>query len=87
LKGLLNSILSQLCDKPFELTVEEGEEVVYRVKPDEADVGRLIGREGANIKAIRQIFRTISAHKEGKKVRVEVEGGKNERKNSYETGR
>ncbi|MCL6637301.1 MAG: KH domain-containing protein [Alicyclobacillus sp.] len=63
---LVEFLVKSLVDQPDRVTVEEvrrGDTVVYRVQPDPADVGKLIGRQGRVANAIRQVVQSAaSAH-------------------------
>lgn len=74
LETLLLFLARSLVEKPDEVEVTAREEdarveLELRVAPD--DVGRVIGRQGRVVKAIRTVVRASSA-KLGKRVSVEV---------------
>lgn len=74
-QALVKTITDSLVTKPeaVEITAEKDAEGVLRVLIHVAseDTGRVIGRRGATINAIRQIVR-VSSVKGGDKVEVDV---------------
>lgn len=84
MKDALEFIIKSIVTVPDEVKIEEKDEegvTNYTVSVNTADVGRLIGKEGKVIKAIRTIMRVIAIQR-GVRVRVSVlsdmEGGKPE---------
>ncbi|MCL2110315.1 KH domain-containing protein [Microgenomates group bacterium] len=75
MKNLVEYILIRLVEFPDEVQVEEVEQedglVILTVFANEADYGRIIGKGGAVINAIRQLVK-IRSIKEGKRVLVKV---------------
>lgn len=74
MRDILEFILKNITTVPDEVQVEErAEEGVtnYVISVNAADVGRIIGKEGKVIKAIRTIMRVIAIQK-GVRVRVSV---------------
>lgn len=74
MKDVLEFILKNITTVPDDVNVEEQDEdgttnYLVTVNPD--DVGRIIGKEGKVIKAIRTIMRVIAIQK-GVRVRVSV---------------
>ena len=74
IRDLVEYVVKSLADHPeaVQVTESEGETVVMvemTVAPD--DVGRIIGREGRTINAIRSLARILGAKQE-KKVSVEL---------------
>jgi len=75
-KDLLSFLIKSIVDLPDEVTIAEveGEKaVVYEIKVAESDVGKVIGKHGRIINAIRTIVRA-AAVKDGKKVSIELLG-------------
>jgi len=75
-KELLEYLVKAIVDVPEEVSVMEveGEKaVVYEIKVNVSDVGKVIGKHGRIINAIRTIVRA-AAVKEGKKVSIELIG-------------
>ncbi len=76
MKDLLSFLIKSIVDLPDEVTIAEveGEKaVVYEIKVAESDVGKVIGKHGRIINAIRTIVRA-AAVKDGKKVSIELLG-------------
>ncbi len=73
-KDLVEYVAKSLADQPDEVAVSEVEVetsivLELRVAPD--DMGRMIGREGRTINAMRSLARVLGA-KMGKKVTLEI---------------
>lgn len=71
---LLTQIIKQIVDNPEEVVVNEvmGERaVVLEIKVAPDDVGKVIGREGRIINALRQIIKA-AAGKRDKRVNIEL---------------
>jgi predicted RNA-binding protein YlqC (UPF0109 family) len=74
MKRLIETIVRRLSDNPVEARVSEsfeGKTVVYDVEVPEADRGRLIGREGRTVRALRS-FVGAAATARGKRVLIRV---------------
>lgn len=70
----LRYVVQQLVEYPDEVTIthrEESGKTTYLLRMRQTDVGRLIGKGGSTIQAIRELLRA-SAEKEGKKVGLEI---------------
>jgi len=68
-KEFLEYILKQIVDKPDEvqITEQEGEQTfIYQVRVGKGDMGKVIGKHGQNVDAIRTLISAVSA-KAGKK--------------------
>lgn len=75
MKELALHLVKSLVDQPdkVELTVhEEGDEVTLVVRVAEEDKGKIIGKQGKVIKAVRSVV-SIAAEKAGKKVEVDLD--------------
>jgi len=75
-KDLLFYVVKAIVDIPDEVSINEveGEKaVIYEIKVAASDVGKVIGKHGRIINAIRTIVRA-AAVKEGKKVSIELIG-------------
>lgn len=73
-KDLVEYIVKALADKPDEVTVSEIEgenSLVLELRVASEDMGRMIGREGRTINAMRSVSRVLGA-KMGKKVTLEI---------------
>jgi predicted RNA-binding protein YlqC (UPF0109 family) len=74
MKDLLETIVKSLVDNPSEVSVREvlGEKsTILELKVNEDDVGKVIGKQGRIINALRTILRS-AAVKEGKIVQLEL---------------
>jgi uncharacterized protein len=74
IKDMVHFVVESLADKPEEVQVAEsvGEGVIMiEIKVAPEDMGRLIGRKGRTINAIRSLARVLGAKIE-KKVSVEI---------------
>lgn len=70
MKELLEYIIKAIVEDPHQVTIEEKEDngvVELSLKVAPQDMGKVIGKEGKIIKAIRKIL-TVRAFKEGKRV-------------------
>lgn len=56
-----------------EMTTDEEDTILLQVLVDESDMGRVIGKGGQMIKAIRTLVQASSSIKEKKKVRIELD--------------
>ena len=73
-KELVLTIVEPLVTRPDEVSLEiiEGEEFMeYHLKVADGDIGRIIGRQGRIIQAIRTVVYFVPV--EGKKVRLLVD--------------
>ena len=74
LRGLIEDIVRSLVDDPSQVQVEEVEGTgitVYEIRVAPEEVGRVIGRRGMTINAIRTVLRAAGGH-QGKRVGVEI---------------
>ena len=75
MKELVESIAKHLVDKPDEVNVtdEETEQrIIYELTVGEGDYGKIIGKSGRNISAIRTLVFAINAKQGGKRARLDV---------------
>ncbi len=73
-KDLVIYIVKSLVDNPDEVEVNEvsGESsIVLELRVADTDTGRVIGRNGRVINAIRTVLQSLAA-KEGKRVSLEI---------------
>ena len=76
MKELLEIIIRNLVSNKQDISVNEieGEKsIVFEVKVDNNDMGKIIGKEGRVAKAIRTVLKAVAA-KEGKRVTIEFIG-------------
>ena len=75
MKELALFVVKRLVDKPEAVSVEEsqdGDVAVLKLNVDESDKGKVIGKQGKVIKAIRAVVGAAAA-KAGKQVAVEID--------------
>ena len=75
MKELALFVVKRLVDKPEAVSVEEsqdGDVAVLRLVVDEEDKGKVIGKQGKVIKAIRAVV-GAAAQKAGRRVVVEID--------------
>lgn len=73
MKEILENLIKSLVENTEEVTItekEEGKTIVFEVKVAEADMGKVIGRQGRVAKSIRTVMKSV-AGKEHKKVAIE----------------
>lgn len=73
LKDLVEYIVKELVGYPDQVVVVQKKDLqttVVEIQVNEADRGRIIGREGKTIKAIRALLGTIEP--DGQKVAIEI---------------
>jgi hypothetical protein len=74
-KDLVEYLAKALVDRPDEVSVEEFEEddgtVVFEVAVADDDVGKVIGRNGRTVNALRTVIRA-AAVRENRRVLVDV---------------
>ena len=75
MKELVEVIAKALVDNPDEVVVTESEnddELVIELKVAPSDMGKVIGKQGRIVKAIRSVVKAASSRLE-KKVMVEIQ--------------
>jgi predicted RNA-binding protein YlqC (UPF0109 family) len=76
MRDVVAYVARSIVDEPERVTVAELEGVrgwTYEVRAAPGDVGKLIGRGGRTIKALRKVVRALAA-RDGRRVEVEVLG-------------
>lgn len=66
--------VSALVDKPDEVEIQDSEvrgREVFEIYVNPGDVGRVIGKKGRTIKAIRSVVQSVARHR-NQSVQVEV---------------
>ena len=75
LAGLVDSVVRPLVDVPEELEIDafeaEDDAIIVEIRVNEDDAGKVIGRQGRVIKAVRTLARA-AASREGAQVEVEL---------------
>ncbi|MFC1812091.1 KH domain-containing protein [Thermodesulfobacteriota bacterium] len=74
MKDLIKRIVQELVDNPEQVAVSEveGDRIsILEVRVSKEDIGKVIGKKGRNVQAIRTILRAASA-KEKKHTALEI---------------
>lgn len=74
MKELIELIIKGIVDNPDKVEINEiiGEKSsIFEVRVDSSDIGKVIGRQGRNIKSIRTIV-NAAAQKDDKRVVLEI---------------
>ncbi|MCL2078991.1 MAG: KH domain-containing protein [Oscillospiraceae bacterium] len=74
MKELLTYIAQSLVDNPDEVSVterEEDTEIIYELRVNQSDMGKVIGRGGRIAKDIRSLMRS-AAGRLGKRISVDI---------------
>tara|TARA_Y100001968_G_C18811688_1_gene460411 strand:+ start:98 stop:331 length:234 start_codon:yes stop_codon:yes gene_type:complete len=75
MKDLLENMVKAIVDSPedVDISVTEGEDtLIYEIRLGDGDLGKVIGKKGRNIGAIRTIVSAISAKEGGKRSIIEI---------------
>tara|TARA_B100000809_G_C14972364_1_gene471412 strand:+ start:155 stop:388 length:234 start_codon:yes stop_codon:yes gene_type:complete len=75
MKDLLIEMIKAIVDKPDEvdITLTESENtMIYELRLGDGDVGKVIGKKGRNVGAIRTILTAASAKEGGKRSMLEI---------------
>jgi len=75
MEELLKYILQNLVSKPEKISIskkEEGADITFIIQVDDEDKGKIIGKGGRNIKAIRDIL-VVLAKRSQQKVFLKIE--------------
>jgi len=71
----IEQAIKLLVDKPDEVSidiVETDQRLIYELKVGEGDYGKVIGKNGRNISALRTLVFAINAKEGGKRARLDV---------------
>lgn len=74
MQAFLEFVVKELVDQPEEVSVnavEKGGLTVYEVRVAQSDAGKIIGRKGGTIQAIRSLLQ-IGASKSGRRCTVDL---------------
>ena len=74
MRELIELIIKGIVDNPEKVEINEiiGERsLIFEIKVDSNDIGKVIGRQGRNIKSIRTIV-NAAAQKDDKRVIIEI---------------
>ena len=75
MKELLTDIIKSIVDKPDEvdITLTESENtMIYELRLGDGDVGKVIGKKGKNVMAIRTLLSAATAKEGGKRSILEI---------------
>ncbi|MBI2033239.1 MAG: KH domain-containing protein [Candidatus Levybacteria bacterium] len=75
MKDILTYIITAIVEHPKDITVSETEEngtLSYSVSVAKEDMGKVIGKEGKVIRAVRNIMK-IPAIKQGKRIEISLQ--------------
>lgn len=74
MKEALENLVKHLVGNPDAVSVVEkqnGSTTILEIHVEQADIGRLIGREGRTVKTLRSLLFAIS-HKQGRRYQLEI---------------
>ncbi|MFQ6676710.1 MAG: KH domain-containing protein [Fidelibacterota bacterium] len=75
MKEMIEIVVKELVDKPDEVQVtkvETEQRIIYELVVGEGDYGKVIGKRGRNISAIRTLVFAVNAKEGGKRARLDV---------------
>ncbi len=75
MEKLLRDIVKSIVDKPDDVSVvvnESDNTRIYELSVGEGDLGKVIGKRGKNVSAIRTLITAASAKEGGKRAILEV---------------
>ncbi len=75
MKEVVEFLVKKLVDKPQSVKVEEKQEgniTKFKISVEQNDIGKVIGKKGQNISAIRVIMKAIGAKERENKVLVDL---------------
>ena len=75
MKDLLVEIVKSIVDKPDEVSIDvtESENTqIFELRVGEGDVGKVIGKQGKNVGAIRTLLSAATAKEGGKRAILEI---------------
>lgn len=76
MKEFVEYVARHLVDKPESVVVETEEKegkIIFKLKVEQSDVGKLIGKKGRTASSLRVLLRAVAA-KEGKKAVLDIIG-------------
>ena len=75
MKDLLVDIVKAIVDKPDEVIIDVTESentMIYELRVGDGDVGKVIGKHGKNVGAIRALLSAATAKEGGKRAILEI---------------
>ncbi|MBC8402525.1 MAG: KH domain-containing protein [Candidatus Marinimicrobia bacterium] len=75
MQEFIENVVKYLVDKPEEVhvnSVETEQRIIYELVVGKGDYGKVIGKRGRNISALRTLVFAINAKQGGKRARLDV---------------
>ena len=75
MRELLESMVKAIVDNPDDVKIDETESentTIYELRLGDGDLGKVIGKKGKNIGAIRTIISAATAKEGGKRSIIEI---------------
>jgi predicted RNA-binding protein YlqC (UPF0109 family) len=75
MQDMIENVVKKLVDKPDEVrvnAVETEQRVIFELTVGEGDYGKVIGKRGRNISALRTLVFAVNAKEGGKRARLDV---------------
>ena len=75
MKELLESMVKSIVDSPDDVKIDETESentTIYELRLGDGDLGKVIGKRGRNIGAIRTLISAATAKEGGKRSIIEI---------------
>ena len=75
MKEMIENIVKSIVDSPEDVTVNIAESEntkIYEISVGEGDIGKVIGKRGRNVGAIRTLVSAVSAKEGGKRSILEL---------------
>ncbi|MAV63889.1 MAG: RNA-binding protein [Candidatus Marinimicrobia bacterium] len=75
MRELLQNIVMSIVDKPDEVKIdftENEDSIIYEIQLGDGDLGKVIGKKGKNIGAIRTLISAASAKEGSKRSIIEI---------------
>lgn len=75
MQEFIESVVKHLVDKPEKVhvnSVETEQRMIYELVVGKGDYGKVIGKRGRNISALRTLVFAINAKRGGKRARLDV---------------
>lgn len=75
MKEMIENIVKSIVDKPDEVNINIAESEntkIYEISVGDGDIGKVIGKRGKNVSAIRTLVSAVSAKEGGKRSILEL---------------
>ncbi len=75
MQDMIEHVIKKLVDKPDEVRVnkvETEQRIIFELTVGEGDYGKVIGKKGRNISAVRTLVFAVNAKEGGKRARLDV---------------